>query len=85
MHTGQILFYDSSRGFGFIRQDAGGEDIFVQVNSLRDVGGHISQGDRVVFELQPSTRKLGKFEVANVRRESAAPATATPVRFGATI
>jgi cold shock CspA family protein len=80
--TGHVIFYDTTRGFGFIRQDRGGEDVFVHVRDLNDAGNVLSIGDRVKFEIQPSKKKIGKFEACKVRKEESPSAIGQPVRFG---
>jgi cold shock protein len=50
MPTGVVKYYRDDRGFGFIRRDAGGADIFVHVHGC-DVGiGGLKIGQRVRFE-----------------------------------
>ncbi|MDQ1085853.1 MULTISPECIES: cold-shock protein [unclassified Siphonobacter] len=48
MNTGTVKFYNESKGFGFIVDDATGQDIFVHVTGLN--GLQISQDDRVSYE-----------------------------------
>lgn len=48
MNTGTVKFYNESKGFGFIVDDATGQDIFVHVTGLN--GLQIRQDDRVSYE-----------------------------------
>ncbi|OZI08966.1 cold-shock protein [Siphonobacter sp. BAB-5385] len=48
MQTGTVKFYNESKGFGFIVDDATGQDIFVHVTGLN--GLQIRQDDRVSYE-----------------------------------
>lgn len=48
MNTGTVKFYNESKGFGFIVDDATGQDIFVHVTGLN--GLQIRQDDRVYYE-----------------------------------
>ncbi|SDL61839.1 cold-shock protein [Siphonobacter aquaeclarae] len=48
MQTGTVKFYNESKGFGFIVDDATGQDIFVHVTGLN--GLQIRQNDRVSYE-----------------------------------
>ncbi len=49
---GEILWFDSARGFGFIRPDLGPRDVFVHASALGEAGlDRIEAGTRVEFEL----------------------------------
>jgi len=49
---GEILWFDTERGFGFIRPDMGPRDVFVHVSALAEATGQpLSPGTKVDFEL----------------------------------
>jgi cold shock protein len=50
--TGLVEFFKEDKGYGFIRPDDGGKDVFVHHSSI-DMDGlkSLSKGDRVEFEL----------------------------------
>jgi cold shock protein len=50
MPGGKIKMFDENRGFGFIKPDDGGPDIFFHVSALRD-GDEITIGKVVSFEM----------------------------------
>ncbi|MFI2558632.1 cold-shock protein [Nocardia farcinica] len=55
MVQGTVLWFDSKKGFGFIEQDGGGADVFVDYLEL--VGGgfrSLHEGQRVRFDLRQS-------------------------------
>lgn len=52
MAQGEILWFDSARGFGFIRPDMGPRDVFVHASALAEAGlQRLEAGTRVEFEL----------------------------------
>ena len=48
MKTGLVKFFNESKGFGFIKVDDSGEEIFVHVSGLTE---KIKQDDRVSFDI----------------------------------
>lgn len=52
---GVVVRYDPDRGFGFIRPDAGGDDLFVHVSVVRGAESLIAD-DRVRFDVRQSDR-----------------------------
>jgi cold shock protein len=65
MSTGQTIFFDETRGFGFIRPDGGGGDIFVHVRDITN-RDKLTQGERVSFEAIMDDRR-GKPRAEKVR------------------
>jgi cold shock protein len=68
MAAGKLKMWNSDRGFGFIKDDAGGPDMFLHINELKAAGidpDGIKVGDRLTFETA-STRD-GKMKASNVR------------------
>nr|WP_322789984.1 cold shock domain-containing protein [Pseudokineococcus marinus] len=52
---GVVARYDVDRGFGFIRPDSGGDDLFVHISVVRGADG-LEEGDRVRFGVRQSDR-----------------------------
>jgi CspA family cold shock protein len=67
MTTGVVKFYNSDRGYGFIKPDDGGPDVFVHVTALEQAGlQSIAEGARLSFDAVMDQRK-GKANAQNVK------------------
>ncbi|GAB3545582.1 cold shock CspA family protein [Actinopolyspora lacussalsi] len=60
---GEVIRFDSSRGFGFVSPESGGEDVFVHVNDLLVDEGLISPGTTVEFNVEDGERGLKASDV----------------------
>jgi CspA family cold shock protein len=58
--TGTVKTWVDERGFGFIRPDDGGNDVFVHIKEFEAAGlGMPTEGDRVSYEVE-SDRRSGR-------------------------
>lgn len=52
MSVGTVKFFNTSKGFGFIRPDDGSKDVYVHVATIEKAGLTVlSEGQKVSFEV----------------------------------
>lgn len=67
MAYGTCKFYNSAKGFGFLKPEGGGDDVFIHVSALQRANmTELREGQRIFYEMETS-RKTGKLAAANVR------------------
>jgi cold shock CspA family protein len=55
VHNGKVTFFNSDKGYGFIKDAMDGESYFVHINSCDD---EIGEGDKVSFEIERGQKGL---------------------------
>lgn len=65
MKNGTVKWFNDSKGFGFIEQEGGGEDVFVHHSAI-DADGYrsLQEGQKVTFEITNESKGL---RAANVK------------------
>ena len=62
---GSVKWFDTSKGFGFITQDSGGEDVFCHHSAIQADGFRsLAEGQKVEFDVSKGPKGL---QAANVR------------------
>jgi CspA family cold shock protein len=57
MKTGTVKFFNTTKGFGFIAPDGGGDDVFIHVTALQRAGlNALNEGDKVQFNTAVNER-----------------------------
>jgi CspA family cold shock protein len=65
MATGTVKWFNDAKGFGFITQDGGGEDVFCHHTAIQSEGFRtLAEGQKVEFEVKKGPKGL---QAANVR------------------
>ena len=65
MASGIVKWFNDAKGFGFITQDGGGEDVFVHHTAIQSEGFRsLQEGQRVEFEVKQGPKGL---QAANVK------------------
>lgn len=60
MQEGTVKFFNETKGFGFIKPNDGGQDIFVHVSGLVD---EIRENNRVSYDVQNGKKGLNAVNV----------------------
>ena len=68
MSTGTVKWFNGSKGFGFITNDDGSEDVFVHFSAINSDGfKNLDEGDKVSFGVEEDS-KNGKLRATNVEK-----------------
>lgn len=66
MNNGIVKWFNNDKGFGFITNDAGGDDIFVHFSAIVSDGfKSLEEGQKVTFDIERDQQN-GKSKAANV-------------------
>ncbi|WP_418569271.1 cold-shock protein [Hominenteromicrobium sp.] len=66
MNNGTVKWFNAEKGYGFISNDEGGEDVFVHFSAIQGDGFKtLNEGQKVTFETETDL-KNGKLRAANV-------------------
>jgi CspA family cold shock protein len=58
--TGTVKFFNGERGYGFIKPDDGGRDVFVHITAVERAGlKDLTEGQRITFEVEPDKKGKG--------------------------
>lgn len=68
MNKGTVKFFNSDRGFGFIKNDETQDEIFVHITALNDGIKELQEGQKVTYEVEKDL-KSNKDRAVNVSVE----------------
>jgi CspA family cold shock protein len=67
MNTGTVKWFNSTKGFGFIQPDNGGDDAFVHISAVERAGMRdIVEGQKIGYDLERDN-KSGKMSACNLQ------------------
>jgi len=66
MNEGTVKWFNADKGFGFIANNNGGEDVFVHFSAIVSQGfKSLEEGQKVTYDIEKDT-KNGKLRAANI-------------------
>ena len=64
--TGTVKWFNAEKGYGFISNDEGGDDVFVHF-SIQGTGYRsLNEGQKVSYEVEQDPKNTGKLRAVNV-------------------
>jgi CspA family cold shock protein len=68
MNTGTVKWFNAEKGYGFISNDNGGDDVFVHFSAIvADGFKTLNQGQKVTFDTEPDPKNSEKLRAVNVK------------------
>jgi CspA family cold shock protein len=67
MYRGTVKWFNAQKGFGFISNDEGGEDVFVHFSAINTDGFKtLDEGQKVTFDTEVDPKNSEKLRAVNV-------------------
>ena len=58
--TGVVKFFNGERGYGFVKPDDGGRDVFVHITAVEQAGlKSLNEGQKISFDVEPDKKGKG--------------------------
>lgn len=67
MNSGTVKWFNADKGFGFIANDNGGDDVFVHFSSI-SLNGYksLEEGQKVTYDVEKDPKDSRKFRAVDV-------------------
>ena len=67
MMNGIVKWFNADKGFGFITNDNGGDDVFVHFSAISGTGYRsLNEGQKVCFDVEADPKDSRKLKAVNV-------------------
>lgn len=68
MNSGTVKWFNADKGFGFITNNDGSDDVFVHFSAIQTDGfKSLNEGQNVTFDVEQDPKNSSKFRAVNVR------------------
>ena len=68
MNNGTVKWFNEEKGFGFIANDNGGEEVFVHFSAIQGNGfNSLREGQHVSYDTEQDPKNSAKLRAVNVR------------------
>ena len=68
MNQGTVKWFNAEKGFGFISDDNGGDDVFVHFSAIiADGFKTLEEGQKVTYSTEPDPKDSSKLRAVDVR------------------
>lgn len=68
MNQGTVKWFNAEKGYGFIKNDNGGDDLFVHFSAIvADGYKTLEEGQKVSFDAETDPKNTDKLRAVNVR------------------
>jgi len=68
MQQGTVKWFNADKGYGFISNDDGSEDVFVHFSAIQTEGFKtLEEGQKVQYEVEPDPKNSSKSRAVNVQ------------------
>ena len=66
--NGTVKWFNAEKGYGFIANDEGGNDVFVHFSAIECEGYKtLKEGQRVAFDVEPDPKNSSKMRAISVK------------------
>lgn len=67
MNQGTVKWFNGEKGYGFISNDNGGEDVFVHFSAIQSNGFRtLTEGQKVSYDVEQDPKNSSKLRAVNV-------------------
>ena len=70
MNHGTVKWFNAEKGYGFISNDEGGDDVFGHFSAIQGTGYRsLNEGQKVTYDVEPDPKNPSKLRAVDVTAE----------------